>query len=148
MIDNEKFDKQMTGVRKQKDKTEIYAFVDTAVAGDKVAAVTLVSRTTGKKLESPLIPSLKVDEMKVIRNTTIVYSQKDSKVVDTRNVHTAPDYLDPSKISETATLANAALVRFALDNDEKRRTRTKTLGTRAEGFEYFKNWCILFGYVR
>ena len=103
----------------EKDKTEIYAFVDTAVAGDKVAAVTLVSRTTGKKVESPLIPSLKVDEMKVIRNTTIVYSQKDSKVVDTRNVHTAPDYLDPSKISETATLANAALVRFALDNDEK-----------------------------
>ena len=71
MIDNEKFDKQMTGVRKQKDKTEIYAFVDTAVAGDKVAAVTLVSRTTGKKVESLLIPSLKVDEMKVIRNTRL-----------------------------------------------------------------------------
>ena len=34
-------------------------------------------------------------------------------------MHTAPDFLDPSKISETATLANAALVRFALDNDEK-----------------------------
>ncbi|WP_046234871.1 polymorphic toxin-type HINT domain-containing protein, partial [Paenibacillus algorifonticola] len=106
MIDNETFDKMMTGSKPVKDGTYIVQVDSTVVSAvkdksgkvlevAKVAVVTVVGKqsneyTTGAN-------KMPVLEIKMIRNSTIIYDPDTKKVLDTTSVFSLPADLTPKR---------------------------------------------------
>ncbi|MFC5702318.1 RHS repeat-associated core domain-containing protein [Cohnella faecalis] len=144
IVDNEVFDKMMTGSKKTSSGT-IYAYVDSYVAPSvkdkkgneieaaKVAVVTLVGKQTNSYVKNDF--GFAVPEMKTLRNSTVIYNKDTNKVLDTTSVFSLPSFLSPQALGgeNSNSLAYSALVGYAFKDGEMNKGERKQLDFSKDG---------------